>query len=83
MSECGIRIALFENYINKVYPIKITGFREGASFYLDTKLQASRSQFEARTEEGLIMGHAYSITGMRMVIPFFESIANFEMIPFY
>uniref|UniRef100_A0A0N5AK25 Calpain catalytic domain-containing protein n=1 Tax=Syphacia muris TaxID=451379 RepID=A0A0N5AK25_9BILA len=41
------------------------GFEMGSLF--GCSIEAQPNEFEARTREGLIKGHAYSITGMRMV----------------
>uniref|UniRef100_A0A0M3IUL9 Calpain catalytic domain-containing protein n=1 Tax=Ascaris lumbricoides TaxID=6252 RepID=A0A0M3IUL9_ASCLU len=41
------------------------GFEMGSLF--GCSIEASPMEFEARTREGLVKGHAYSITGMRMV----------------
>jgi len=41
------------------------GMERGSMF--GCSIEADASQFEARTREGLIKGHAYSITGMRRV----------------
>ncbi|VDK78161.1 unnamed protein product [Onchocerca ochengi] len=41
------------------------GFEMGSLF--GCSIEASPMEFEARTPEGLVKGHAYSITGMRMV----------------
>uniref|UniRef100_A0A915PM08 Calpain catalytic domain-containing protein n=1 Tax=Setaria digitata TaxID=48799 RepID=A0A915PM08_9BILA len=47
------------------------GFEMGSLFGCSIEqidlLQASPMEFEARTPEGLVKGHAYSITGMRLV----------------
>ncbi|MFH4982975.1 hypothetical protein AB6A40_009684 [Gnathostoma spinigerum] len=40
------------------------GFEMGSLF--GCSIEASPMEFEARTREGLVKGHAYSITGMRM-----------------
>lgn len=41
------------------------GFEMGSLF--GCSIEASPMEFEARTPQGLVKGHAYSITGMRMV----------------
>ncbi|KHN84956.1 Calpain clp-1 [Toxocara canis] len=41
------------------------GFEMGSLF--GCSIEASPMEFEARTREGLVKGHAYSITGMRMI----------------